>query len=64
MPLAVLSVLYALGALLFVAVYLLVRLPLGWRPERLLALIVLAIGLYLAIVALLVVGGSKGWIPG
>jgi hypothetical protein len=64
MPLAVLSILYALGAVLFVAAYLLVRLPLGWRPERLVALIALAVVLYLAIVAVLVIGGTRGWIPG
>jgi hypothetical protein len=64
MPLVVLSVLYALGALLFVAVFLLVRLPLRWPAERIGALIAFAIALYLAIVALLVFGAERGWIPG
>jgi hypothetical protein len=64
MSLVVLSVLYALGALLFVAVFLLVRLPLRWPPERIVALIVLAVALYLGIVGLLVIGAKRGWIPG
>ncbi len=64
MPLVLLALLYGLAGALFVGVYLLVRLPLGWRPERIASLILLAVVLYLAIVVFLVVGSAKGWIPG
>jgi hypothetical protein len=60
---ALLSAVYAVAVLAFVAVYGVVRLRLAWSRQAVVMVILLAVAAELGVFVFLIMAGIRGWLP-